>query len=113
MYSAIVSVFLMSLSGSPAVNTDICGVHIDNASKFIETLLEAPGTKVIASTETLLSIADQPHLYVWSFARLANAHPVVICREVVKAGDHFRDDTHIVCDGKPAECLPFLQQFRS
>jgi hypothetical protein len=113
MYSAVVAAFLASLSGTPATNADVCGTHVSTAAALIEALLAAPGTKVTYETPQLISIADQPHLRAWSVGKLANGHPVVVCREVVKEGDHFRIDTHVVCDGSANECQKFVLQFRS
>ncbi len=111
--ATILTAFLASLAGGGAVSGSICGHQLTTVGGLIHDLMERDGGEIILTSEKLVSIKDTARQRVWSIGRLANAMPVVICREVVKAGERYRIDLHAVCAGPEHECAAFIDGFRN
>jgi hypothetical protein len=112
VHDPVVTAFLLSMAGSGAVQGTICGRHVTDVASLIDDLTEQDGGEIILANPQIISIKDAARQRVWSIGKLANATPVIICREVVKAGDKFRIDVHALCSGPEQECAAYIQQFR-
>jgi hypothetical protein len=113
IHNPVVTAFILSMAGSGNLSGSICGHEVTSVANLIDELTGADGGEIIVANPQIISIKDEARQRVWSIGKLSNAMPVVVCREVVKAGDRFRIDLHALCSGPEHECAAFIQQFRS